>query len=62
MTDHAVQAAAGSLGNWAARREAKGKPPTDDDMRREAESRWPDMTPEQIEAAIALRKQRSGRP
>lgn len=58
MIDHAVTAAAGTLGNWAARREAKGKPPSDDDMRREAMARWPDMTREQIDAAIALRKKR----
>ena len=50
MTDHAVTSAAGTIGNWRARRGAKGKAPTDDEIRQEIRKRWPWMTVEQVEA------------
>lgn len=54
MTDPVVQSAAGSLGNWRARREAKGKPPSVDDMKREAAARWTFLTDQQIETIIDM--------
>lgn len=49
-----MQSAANTLGNWRARRDAKGKPPTEEDARREAAARWPDMTAKQIVEAARL--------
>ena len=54
MDDIAMQSAANTLGNWRARRDAKGKPPTEEDARREAAARWPDMTAKQIVEAARL--------
>lgn len=54
MIDHYIRSAAHTIGSWRSRRAAKGKPPTEDDTRREVASRWPDMAPEQIKAVVAL--------
>lgn len=62
MTDHVVQSATITMGNWLARRTAKGRTPTDDDLRREAAARWPSLTPDQIAAIVeACQKPRDNR-
>ncbi len=61
MIDHLVRSAAGSLGNWKARRIAKGKPPSDEDIHKEAQGRWPLLTLKQHIAIVAATKERDDR-
>lgn len=62
MTDHAVQSAAGTIGNWRARRAANGKAPNDDELRKEIATRWPALTGDQIESVVdACQKPRDER-
>jgi hypothetical protein len=56
MTDIAVLSATQTIGNWRTRRILRGRTVTDDDVRREVQSRWSDFSDDQVEKIVQLCK------